>query len=255
MADGTRAGWLIHDQDIVHAEAAAVTDAGLARRPWHQREDPAPRLDGEHQHGFVLGNPLSTRSRTVPRKDRLAVLAVLGDGRPRPFLLDAAAPTRQALTRFPRATVVDEAMLETWLGDHLPGLGQQAATTIRETLAVAASQAARAGPVVRLLVGDDAGQWAGVTAEGRTRCWIDAGRHVKQVTPCVPQPQEVLAAFLDRFWASSRARLAYRERPSPAQAARLEAACDTLFAPETGDRGGTSGSRRRGRPRRRGWSC
>lgn len=248
VADGTLAGWLIHDQDIFHAEAAAVTDAGLTSSPWHHLDDTATRVDGANGHCFVLGNPLFTRYRTLPRKDRLAVLDVLRDGRPRTFLLDAAAQTRlddlqlagrtrQALTRFPRDTVVDEAMLETWLDDHLPGLGVQAAKAIRETLAVAAYRAARDGPVVRLLVGDDAGQWAGVTAEGRALCWIHAGRHFKELTPCVPQHRALLDDFLTRFWDYYRELVTYRERPSPAEAVRLEAAFDTLFASETGYRG------------------
>jgi hypothetical protein len=83
VADGTLAGWLIHDQAACHAEAAAVTDAGLASSPWQHVDDTATRLDGEHQHCFVLGNPLFTRYQTRPGKDRLAVLDGLRDGRPR----------------------------------------------------------------------------------------------------------------------------------------------------------------------------
>jgi hypothetical protein len=134
VADGTLAGWLIHDQEGFHAEAAAVTEAGLASSPWHHLDDTATRVDGENQHCFVLGNPLYTRYRTRPGKDRLAVLDILRDGRPCGFLLDAAAQTRldalplagrtrQALTQFPRDTVVEEATLTAWLSDHLPGLG------------------------------------------------------------------------------------------------------------------------------------
>ncbi|MGH7536243.1 MAG: IS66 family transposase [Gemmatimonadales bacterium] len=248
VADGTLAGWLIDEQTPFHAEAAAVTAAGLASSPWHHLDDTATRVDGGNQHCFVLGNPLYTRYQTRPGKDRLAVVDVLRDGRPRTFLLDAtaatrleevklAARTRQALTRFPRDTVVDETTLATWLGEHLPGVGQQAAKAIRETLAVAAYQASRDGPVVRLLVGDDAGQWAGVTAEGRALCWIHAGRHFKQLTPGVPQHQALLADFLDQFWDYYRELLAYREQPSAAEAARLAAAFDTLFATATGYRG------------------
>ena len=248
VADGTLAGWLIHEQDAFHAEAAAVTDAGLASSPWQHLDDTATRVDGRNRHCFVLGNPLFTRYLTLPGKDRLTVVDVLRDGRPRAFLLNAAAQTRlddlklaartrQALTAFPRQTVVDEATLAAWLRDRLPGLGQQAEKAIRETLAVAAYQASRDGPVVRLLVGDDAGQWAGVTAEGRALCWVHAGRHFKQLTPCVPQHRELLAAFLTRFWAYYRDLLAYRDQPSPAEAARLEQVFDTLFATETGYRG------------------
>lgn len=248
VADGTLAGWLIHGQDAFHAEAAAVTAAGLASSPWHHLDDTATRVDGRNGHCFVVGNPLYTRYRTLPRKDRLAVLDVLRDGQPRTFLLDAAAQgrldtlplagrTRQALTRFPRDTVVDEATLTAWLDEHLPGLGQQAGKALRETLAVAAYQASRDGPVVRLLVGDDAGQWDGVTADGRALCWIHAGRHFKRLSPCVPAHRARLTDFLERFWAYYRELLVYREQPSGAAAVRLEAAFDTLFGTETGYRG------------------
>ena len=224
-----------------------MTDAGLASSPWHHLDDTATRTDGRNGHCFVLGNSLYTRYRTLPRKDRLAVLDVLRDGRPRTFLLDAAAQTRldelplaartrQALTRFPPDTLVDEATLATWLSDHLPGLGQQATKALRETLAVAAYQAARDGPVVRLLVGDDAGQWDGVTAEGRALCWIHAGRHFKQLTPCVPQHRALLADFLEQFWDYYRELLAYREAPSAGERDRLAAAFDALFVTTTGYR-------------------
>jgi hypothetical protein len=239
---------LIHDQDGFHTEAAAVTAAGLASSPWQHLDDTATRVDGCNHHCFVLANPLSTRYQTRPGKDRLTVVDVLRDGAARTYLLDRPAQarldaatlarrTRQALTQFPRETVVDEATLTAWLAKHLPELGQQTAKTIRETLAVAADQATRDGPVVQVLVGDDAGQWAGVTAEGRALCWVQAGRHFKQLRPCVPQYQDGLAAFLDRFWAYYREVLAYRDHPSAAEAARLAAAFDTLFATETGDRG------------------
>jgi len=248
VADGTLAGWLIHEQAGFHAEAAAVTDAGLASSPWQHLDDTATRVDGQNRHCFVLGNPLFTAYATLPGKDRLTVVAVLRAGRPQAFLLDAAAQarlgdlklaarTRQALAQFPRDAVVDEATLGQWLEARLPDLRPRAGKAIREALAVAAYQASRDGPVVRLLVGDDAGQWAGVTADGRALCWIHAGRHFKQLSPCVPRHRALLADFLERFWAYYRELLAYRDRPSAAEAARLAAAFDALFATETGYRG------------------
>jgi Transposase IS66 family len=248
VSAGTLAGWLIHEVAPFHAEAGAVTEAGLASGPWHHLDDTATRVDGQNQHCFVLANPLYTRYRTLPGKDRLTVVDVLRDGRPRAFLLDATAQTRldaltvsartrQALAGFPRDTVLDEATLEGWLGEHLPVLGKQAGKAIRETLAVAAYQASRDGPVVQLLVGDDAGQWAKVTPDGRALCWIHAGRHFKQLSPCVPRHQTLLARFLARFWRYYRALLAYRECPSAAKARRLERRFDVLFATETGYHG------------------
>lgn len=167
ISDGTLAGWLIHEVASFHAEAAAVTAAGLASSPWQHLDDTATRVDGQNRHCFVLANPLFTRYLTRPRKDRQTVVEVLRDGRPRTFLLDAtaqtrldglklAARTRQALTALPRDTRIDEATLAAWLQEHRPEVGQQAEQVIRETLAVAADQASRDGPVVRRLVGDDA---------------------------------------------------------------------------------------------------
>ena len=248
VSDGTLAGWLIHDQAGFHTEAAAVTAAGLASSPWQHLDDTATRVDGRNRHCFVLANPLYTRYRTLPGKDRRSVIDVLRDGRPRVFLIDdqaqtrlaaltLSARTRRALTAFPRDTLLDEAALEAWLGEHLPAVGIQAGKAIRETLAVAAYQASRDGPVARVLVGDDAGQWTGVTPDGRALCWIHAGRHFKHLTPCVPHHQALLADFLARFWAYYRELLAYRASPRAAEAGRLEAAFDTLFATETGYRG------------------
>ncbi len=57
------------------------------------------------------------------------------------------------------------------------------------------------------------------------------------MTPCLPHHRELLADVLKQFWASYRELLADREQPTPAEAKRLEAAFDTLFATETTERG------------------
>jgi Transposase IS66 family len=88
-------------------------------------------------------------------------------------------------------------------------------------------------PVVRVLLCDDAPQFRSVTAD-LALCWIHAGRHFKKLTPFVPVHQALLDAFQTRFWAYYRELLAYRVQPTVADATRLAAAFDALFATTTG---------------------
>jgi len=247
ISAGFLAGFLIHDQERFHAEQAAVVAAGLASGPWQHFDETGTRVNGQNHHCHVLGNPLFTSYTTTPRKDRQAVLDVLRAGAPRTYLFNEAAERalaqatlsagiRRQLAHLPCDEVLDEAALTRWLSHHLPRLGTQARQLIGDALGVAAYRARTDGPVVDLLVTDDAPQFAGVTA-ARALCWIHVGRQLKQLTPCVPHHRRLLARFLGRFWRYYRKLLAYREAPSPAAARRLEAGFDRLFATATGYRG------------------
>ena len=128
---------------------------------------------------------------------------------------------------------LDEAGLGTLLATHLPALGPQGQKWIREATAVAAYHAMVGFPVVRLLLCDDAPQFKSVT-EDLALCWIHVGRHFKKLTPFLAVHQALCAAFQTRFWAYYRELLAYRAKPTPAEAERLAAAFDALFATTTG---------------------
>jgi hypothetical protein len=128
---------------------------------------------------------------------------------------------------------LDEAGLGALLATHLPALGPPGQKWIREATAVAAYQAMLGFPIVQLLLCDDARQFKSVTVE-LALCWIHVGRHFKKLTPYVPAHQALLAAFQTQFWAYYRELLAYRRQPTPAEAARLAAAFDALFATTTG---------------------
>src|ERR1051325_7218327 len=84
-------GWigdfLISKQEGFHQEKKEIGLAGLASSPWQGTDDTATRLNGINQHCHVLGNPLFTTYTTLPQKDRRAVLTVLHNGEPLPFLL------------------------------------------------------------------------------------------------------------------------------------------------------------------------
>jgi hypothetical protein len=235
---------LIKERDAFHAEKAAVVEAGLASSPWQHADDTSTRVNGQNWACHLLCNPLYTAYRTAPSKDRLTVLDGLRNGRPRAFLLNdealgylenvqLAAVTRQQLTGLPRDTVLDQARLDRLLAAHLPRLGKQPRKWIEDALAVAAYHAQPEGPVVRLRVCDDAGQFTWLT-EDLALCWGHEGRHYKKLDPFLAVHRAEVARVLTAFWAYYADLLAYRRQPTAAERARLEAAFDTLFGQATG---------------------
>jgi Transposase IS66 family len=242
ISAGQVSNLLVHEHERFHAEAAAVGDAGLASSPWHHLDDTTTRVDGVGHHCHVLGNPLYTRYQTTPHKDRVSVLDVLGQGRPRRYLLDAtaraalaeqplAATTRRGLSHLPGDQVLDEATLARWLAEHVPRLSGADGKRVREALALAAARGDPTWPA--LLVVDDAPQFVGVTA-ALALCWIHEGRHYAKLEPVLPPHRTALRRFKARFWRYYRKLVAYREAPRPAAAATLRRGFDRLFATRTG---------------------
>jgi hypothetical protein len=173
----------------------------------------------------------------------LAVLDVLRGDQPRRFRLNAEAlgylaqvqvsqVTRARLLALPWETDLDEPMLAVALTTHLPTLGPQARKWITDAMAVAAYHAQTDWPVVRLLVCDDAPQWARL-AEAIGGCWVHEGRHYKKLTPAIAAHRTALCEFLSDFWAFYAALLAYREQPTATERVRLTAAFDSVFATST----------------------
>jgi hypothetical protein len=246
ISTGQVAHFLIHDQDRWHAEASALTEAGLAGCPWQLLDDTTTRVGGQNHCCQVLTSPLATSYRTTVGKDRLTVFDVLRNGRPRTFLLNAeaerrlalvalSARTRRGLDQLPRDTVLDAATLDELLHTHLPTLGSQQQKWIEEALARAAYHAEGGHPVIPLLVTDDAPQFDDVTEE-HALCWVHEGRHYKKLCPYLPQFRATLDGFLTQFWDYYHELGAYRQTPTPAERERLAAAFDPLFATVTGYR-------------------
>ncbi|MCX6374570.1 MAG: transposase, partial [Armatimonadetes bacterium] len=91
MSAGELSNLLIHDVDRFHHERIEVQAAGLESSPWQQIDDTSTRINGVNHYCHVLGNPLYTIYRTMPRKDRPTVLAVLrGTETPRYLVNDIA---------------------------------------------------------------------------------------------------------------------------------------------------------------------
>ena len=232
---------LIHGQEQFHAEKDAVVEAGLRSSPWQHLDQTSTRVNGQNQNCQILCNPLYTALFTTPSKDRLSVLDVLRNGRPRVFLLNGEAErwleqvglsrtVRQQIARLPHDQIWDDATLQAHLDQHLPTGGPQQRRWITDATAVAAYHAQDTYPIVGLLLCDDAPQFAGIT-DALALCWIHEGRHYKKLTPWLKPLQETLAGFLTRFWDYYRELLAYRLQPTRAERERLAARFDEVFTP------------------------
>jgi hypothetical protein len=247
LSSGWLAGLLSGDPGGLAAEAQAVERAGLASSPWQHSDTTGTRVAGEAWHCHVLGNPLFTAYHTLERKDRLAVLRLLRGGGALTYRWDATADAyldwvglsatarRTLLSGIPRDQELDETTLLALLEPLSRWVGPQQRTWCREALALAAYQAQTDWPVVQALVCDDAAPYRLVTDE-LALCWVHEGRHYTKLIAHVPLHQRLLADFRAEFWAYYRELLAYRERPSPTEAARLEQRFDALFGQTTGFR-------------------
>ena len=244
ISDGQVSNLLIKGQAPFHAEKEALYQAGLASSPWQHLDDTSTRVNGQNGYCHIVCNPLYTAYFTTAAKDRLTIIDVLTNHRPRRFLVNAealgfmeacglSAVRRQQVEQLPSGTIVDEATMQALLEAHLPGLGPQQRKWILDATAVAAYHAAVELPVVRLLVCDDAPQFTLVTEE-LALCWVHEGRHYKKLMPYIPRHRALVEDFVQRFWTYYAQLLAYRERPTAAEAARLDGEFEALFATITG---------------------
>ena len=244
ISPGQISNMLIKGQEEFHAESDAVVEAGLRSTPYQQTDDTLTRVNGQNQSCHILCNPLYTSFHTRPHKDRLTVLDVLRNGRPRIFLINAetmtyleglplSKTTRQILENWQTETVSDEASFILRLDESLPDLPVQQRKAIIDAAAVAAYHAETGVPVIRTLLCDDAPQFNWLTIS-MMLCWVHEGRHYKKLIPVVNLNQELLRAFLKRFWEFYDQLLDYRGQPTPEAAIQLETKFDELFASQTG---------------------
>ena len=139
ISDGQVSNLLIKDQAAFHAEKDAIYRAGLASSPWQHLDDTSTRVNGQNGSCHIVCNPLYTAYFTTPAKDRLTVIDVLTNQRPRRFLINEealgyvevcglSAVRRRQLGQLPAGTSVDEATMQALLEAHLPGSGRSNGT-------------------------------------------------------------------------------------------------------------------------------
>src|SRR5437867_10795924 len=244
ISDGQVSNLLIKDQAAFHTEKDAVYQAGLASSPWQHLDDTSTRVNGQNGYCHIVCNPFYTAYFTTTAKDRLTIIDVLTNHRPRRFLVNAEALgyleavglstiRHRQVGQLPWGVLMDDVTMQAGLETHLPGLGPQQRKWILDATAVAAYHADVECPVVRLLVCDDAPQFTLVTEE-LALCWVHEGRHYKKLMPYISRHRALVAAFVQRFWTYYDQLLAFRERPTLAEAVRLEGEFEALFATITG---------------------
>ena len=244
ISAGQVSNLLIKDHTVFHEDKDALYQAGLASSPWQHLDDTSTRINGRNGFCHIVCNPLYTAYFTTEAKDRLTIIDVLSNYQPRRFLVNAealgyletfglSALRRRQAEQLPCDVLMDEVTLHALLEAHLPGLGPQQRKWLLDATAVAAYHAALEFPVVRLLVCDDAPQFTLVT-EALALCWVHEGRHYKKLTPYIPHHRTLLEDFIERFWTYYHQLLAYREEPTPEEAARLDGEFEALFTTVTG---------------------
>jgi len=246
ISAGEISNWLIEEQTPFHSEKDALYEAGLASSPYQQTDDTLTRVDGQNHHCHVVCNPVYTAYHTRPSKDRLTVLDVLRNGRPRQFRINAEALAylqKQSLSWSKTAwsrlqswkseESLNEATFLERLERELPGLGAQHRKELLDAAAIAAYHVEVDFPVVRALICDDAAQFHGLT-EWMMQCWVHEGRHYKTFTPVFAWHRRQLKDFLTRFWDYYDQLLTYCGDPRPAEQERLRTEFETLFTTRTG---------------------
>ena len=242
ISSGQISAWLTGAYPGLQEEKRAIVEAGLASSPWQHMDDTGTRVNGENHHCQILCNPLYGAYFTTAHKDRLTVIDVLRNGRPRVFRINEEA--LDLLRRFgvsKRATEQvgqlpfhqdwSEEELQRRLAEQIPDLSEGMRSRTMEAAALAAYHAESGH--VRLLVCDDAKQFK-LVADELALCWIHDGRHYQSMTPCVPQHREWLEGFRKDYWDFYKQLLAYRQNRAPERAALLREMFDELFSRVTG---------------------
>jgi regulator of replication initiation timing len=245
ISAGELSNLLIKDQDLFHAESAAIVKAGLSSAPWHHLDSTATRVNGINQHCHVLCNQLYSFYVTLPYKDRRSYLRVLLGGAALTFRYGAQAVqlltqlgvsakwVEQLAGMLPAEVTLTEEQVTARLEEIWPRMGPNVRKNILDALAIAAYHSQTSYPIVNLLVCDDAPQFNLLTAL-LALCWIHEYRHYKQLIPRFSHHIALLQAFGKQFWQLYKGLQDYREHPTSTQAAALEAEFEQLFAHKSG---------------------
>jgi len=148
ISAGQVSNLLIKDQAAFHEEKTALYQAGLASSPWQHLDDTSTRVNGQNGYCHIVCNPLYTAYFTTAGKDRLTIIDVLTNHRPRCFLVNEEAlgylevfglstvRCRQ-VGQLPCGVLMDDVTMQAVLETHLPALGPQQRKWILDATAVA----------------------------------------------------------------------------------------------------------------------
>ena len=244
ISSGQVSNLLIKNQDCFHAEKDAVYEAGLRSSPWQHSDETGTRVNGVNEHCHVMCNPLYTAYLTTEKKDRLTVIDVLTNLRPRLYRLltqtyewllqaNVSPSVLNRLRHLPQEQMLDDEQFSRLLDEHLADVNAQHRRLVLEAAAITAYQTQQEIPVVQLLICDDAPQFKRITDE-LALCWVHDARYYNKLAPAVDYHRRLLADFMDRYWTFYHNLIAYQQNPDPAHVPRLEGEFDVLFSTVSG---------------------
>ena len=223
-------------------ERSDIYQASREVGSYQQTDSTASRENGVTRHCHILSNDFYTAYFTEAKKDRMTILDILRDKKPRQYLLSETTFDIMSYLRVSTPLIVclgklraDELMdEETYLSKLAAHLGRDKLEKYKGKLLESAYLAAyHAQEPLDALVCDDAPQYK-LLAVLIALCWIHEGRHYKKLNPLFKYHRKLLEEFIVDFWSLYHDLLAYKKVPDPAKARELEAQFDDLTAGVTG---------------------
>jgi hypothetical protein len=234
---------LIASQDGFLDEARDVLRAGLASAAWITVDDTGARHKAVNGFCTQIGNAHFAWFRTTPSKNRGNFLELLRAGHG-DYVINAealaymrqralAGPVIARLAEHPHKSFADQAA---WTA-HLDRLGISALTVNPDPVMVA-TEGALWGSIKAhgflpntVIVSDDAGQF-NVGQHGL--CWVHAERLVHKLDTFTDEQRIAQRRIRSLIWRFYRDLKAYRQCPTTARKAALQARFDRIFTRKTG---------------------
>jgi len=221
-------------------------EAALKVSSFIQIDDTGCRVNGTSQYVQILCNDFFTLFFTTPRKDRLTILDILRNFKPRCFIFNdetfcfltvfnVSDKLIDKIKLMTKNTVYNESELDNFLDELFPTPKQGKTLRIRiaEAAAIAHYQQDETINKVDVLVADDAPQFKLLTMY-LALCWIHIGRHIKKLNPVTLNFQNKLEDFQKKFWHYYNTLREFKKNPEEANIEELKAQFDELFSTQTG---------------------
>lgn len=224
---------LTEGHDGFHQEKAAIKAVGLAVSSYVQTDDTGARHQGKNGYCTYLGNEWFAWFASTGSKSRVNFLELLQGERCYAVNAEAlaymaergvAAGHRERLAAYP-VVLADPDAWAAYLRRHL--------VDSPRAIALVTEGALLGGLVMQgfrldlRLLSDDAGQFALFV---HALCWVHAERPLQQIVPLNAADRQAIAEVREQVWTLYRDLKAYREQPTPAAKAAINARFDTLCA-------------------------
>jgi hypothetical protein len=244
ITNGTISNIILESGELFQAERLSIHKAGLESGLYSATDTTASRFNGVNYHTHVFGNKAYTAYFTKKNKDRQTVLDIIRSGEARTYLLNAHTFMLYEYLKIPKKVITCLHPLLSTDGqamDDSPFIAQIKAVLDTEDYEKHKDKLLEGAYIaayydkdpLNCLACDDAPQYK-LLAVLIVLCWVHAGRHFKKLNPRIIYHQDLLNAFLTRFWAFYHKLKAYKEKPDPLRAALLADEFDALFATKTG---------------------